>query len=53
MDLLLYIYIYIYITFFGHSRCIEDEPFVRSTGNKFQPHIILFTKYFVLYNNCI
>ena len=28
----------------GHSRHIEDGLFVRSTKNKFQLHITLFTK---------
>ena len=35
----------------GHSRCIEDEPFIRSIINKFQPQIALLTKYLALYNN--
>ena len=35
----------------GHSKHIEDEPFIRSTGNKFYPQIMLFTKYLDLYNN--
>ena len=30
---------------------IEDEPFLRSTRNKFQPRVTLFTKYIALYNN--
>ena len=35
----------------GHLRQIKDEPFIRSIRKKFQPLIILFTKYLVLYNN--
>ena len=34
----------------GISRRIEDELLVRSTRNKLQLHITLFTKYLVLYN---
>ena len=30
----------------GYSRRIENELFVRSTKNKFQPHITLFTTKF-------
>ena len=45
MDLL------IYVSFLGHSRCKENGPFVRNTIYKFQPHITLFIKYFILYNN--
>ena len=37
----------------GHSRHIKDESFIRSTRNKFQPHIALLTKYLALYNNLI
>ena len=37
----------------GHSRCIEDDPFIRSIRNKFQPQIALLTKYLALYNNLI
>ena len=37
----------------GHSRRIEDEPFIRSIRNKFQPQIALLTKYLALYNNLI
>ena len=44
-------YIYIYISSLGLSKCIDDELFVRSTRNKFQPHTILFTKYLTFYNN--
>ena len=43
--------LFIYASFLGHSWRIEDEPFTMSTRNKFQPHIRLFTKYPVLYNN--
>ena len=32
----------------GHLKCSEDKSFI-SSRNKFQPYIILFTKYFVLY----
>ena len=35
-------------SFLGNSRYIEDESFVRSTRNKFQPYIILFTKYHII-----
>ena len=35
----------------SYSRRIDDELFVRSTRNKFQSHITLFTKYLALYNN--
>ena len=37
----------------GHSRYIEDEPFIKSIRNKFQPQIALLTKYLALYNNLI
>ena len=40
--------LFISISSLGYLRWIEDEPFVRSTKNKFQPHIILFTKYLAL-----
>ena len=33
----------------GHLRRIKDEPFIRSIRKKFQPYIILFTKYLALY----
>ena len=32
----------------SHLKCTKDKSFI-SSRNKFQPHIILFTKYFVLY----
>lgn len=36
----------------GHSRqTIEDEPFVKSFRNKFQPYTTLFTIYLTLYYN--
>ena len=35
----------------GHLRRIEDELFIKSIRNKFQPYIIFFTKYLVLYSN--
>ena len=33
----------IFASSLSHLRCIEDEPFIWSTKNKFQPHITLFT----------
>ena len=45
MNLLIFAFI------LGHSRCIGDEPCVRSIENKFQPYITLFAKYLGLYNN--
>ena len=41
----------IYAFSLHHSKCIKNEPFVKSTRNKFQPYITLFTKYLALYNN--
>jgi len=41
----------IFASILGYSRRIENELFVRNTRNKFQSHIILFTKYLALYNN--
>ena len=35
----------IFAFYLSHSRCVEDEPFIRNTINKFQSHITLFTKY--------
>ena len=43
----------IFASSLGHSKYIEDESFVRSTKNKFQQHITLFTIYLTLYNNWI
>ena len=40
--------LFIYTSYLGYIRCMEDELFVRTTKNKFQPHIILFTKYLAL-----
>ena len=40
--------LFISTSYLGYIRCMEDEPFVRTTKNKFQPHIILFTKYLAL-----
>ena len=37
----------IYAFSLHHSKCIKNEPFVKSTRNKFQPYITLFTKYLV------
>ena len=34
-----------YAYFLSYSRYTVYEPFIRSTKNKFQPYIILFTKY--------
>ena len=43
--------LFIYDSSLCHSRHIDDEAYVKSTRNKFQPHITLFTKYIKLYNN--
>ena len=40
--------LFISTSYLGYIRCMEDELFVRTTKNKFQPHIILFTKYLAL-----
>ena len=36
MDLL------IFTSSLGHSKCIDDKLFVRSTINKFHPHITIY-----------
>ena len=55
MDLLIYAFLkkkkLIYAVSLHHSKCIKNEPFVKSTRSKFQPYITLFTKYLALYNN--
>ena len=42
--------LFIYASSLSHSRHIENKTFVRTSRNKFQPHIILSTKYHVLFN---
>ena len=39
----------IFTFYLGYLKHIDDEPFVRSTRNKFQLQITLFTKYLALY----
>ena len=36
--------LHISTSFLGHLKYVKDELFVRSTKNKFQPLIILFTQ---------
>ena len=43
--------VYIFDSFLGHLRCVNDKSFIRSTKNKSQLYITLFTKYLILYNN--
>ena len=53
MDLLIYAFFpkkkkLIYAFSLHHSKCIDNELFVKSTRSRFQPYITLFTKYLAL-----